>query len=227
MCRFLLDFHASIRLKDINCWTALHHAVYGDFYDTATLLIKRGSEMNVEDHRFGRTPLHLAAEKGFSKMAEMLIIRGADLYASGDAAYSKTALHIACIHNHLETIDILIRRGANVEALSGLIDMTPLHITAQLGHTEAARILLHAGALVNAMGTHVRTPFCCNLRALTGRRSMAVRRCTWPVPTTIWRLWTCSSATRLILNCKVSIPHKVALCMSPAWQGMCMWCSCS
>ena len=102
MCRTLLEFHANIRLKDCNCWTALHHAVDGRYYDTTTLLVKQGADINAEDYKYGRTVLHIAAEKGYTELVDMLIVRGADMYASGDQFYSKTPLHLACLHGHTE-----------------------------------------------------------------------------------------------------------------------------
>lgn len=152
MCRFLLDFHANIRMKDTNCWTALHHAVDSNFIETATLLIKRGAALNPEDHKFGRTPLHLAAEKGYDEMVEMLITRGADLCAKGDAFFSKTPLHLACINGHAKTVEVLVKRGSEINALSGLLDKSPLHFAAEKGHVECAKVLLENGAAINACG---------------------------------------------------------------------------
>lgn len=205
MCRFLLDFHANIRLKDANCWTALHHAVAKDHYDTATLLIKRNAEMNVEDLHFGRTPLHLAAEHGYTKMCEMLIIRGADLYASGDAFYSKTPLHIACIHNHLETIQLLVKRGSNIDALSGLVDKSPLHIVCELGYETAAAILLNAGAQVNLQGISVSSssPIVFLAAAVHSMRALIHCNATRPLimPTSAFFLfWHFFSLPRLTLS---------------------------
>lgn len=87
MCHCLLEFGALINLRDVSCWNALHHAVDGNYYDTATLLIKRGIDINAEDHKYGRTSLHIASEKGYNKIANMLIIRGANISISGNYYY--------------------------------------------------------------------------------------------------------------------------------------------
>lgn len=52
----------------------------------STLLVKRGANLNAEDHRHGRTALHLSAELGFAEFVDMLIVRGANMYASGGRA---------------------------------------------------------------------------------------------------------------------------------------------
>lgn len=48
------------------------------------------SFLNLEDFKYGRTALHIAAEKGYHELAKMLIVRGADMVASGDYYYGKT-----------------------------------------------------------------------------------------------------------------------------------------
>jgi hypothetical protein len=53
----------------------------------STLLAKRGADLSAEEHCFGRSPLHLCAERGFPEILEMLVVRGASLAASGDALY--------------------------------------------------------------------------------------------------------------------------------------------
>jgi ankyrin repeat protein len=156
MCRFLLEFQANIKVKDIHCWTTLHYAVNGNFLETATLLIKRGVDIHVEDHKYGRTALHLAAEKGLTEMAEMLIIRGAKLIAIGDGYYSRTPLHLACIHDHVETVRVLLERGSDPNALSGLLDKSPLHFAIEKGYFEIVKLLIRFGADINATGLHVR-----------------------------------------------------------------------
>ncbi len=155
MCRFLLDFNANIKLRDTNCWTVLHHAVNNNHFDTATLLIKRGADLNPEDHKYGRTPLHLASELGLHRMAEMLIVRGANFAASGDAFFSKTPLHLAVLNNHLETVKVLCYRGADTNILSGLLDKSPLHFACEKGYAEIVSELIKYNAAVNDCGITV------------------------------------------------------------------------
>jgi ankyrin repeat protein len=192
MCRLLLDNRANVKLRDEECWTALHHAVNsshnptnlrllhsfqflsGRYFDVATLLVKRGSDLAAEDHRHGRTALHLCAEKGFPELVDMLIIRGASMYASGkashhiyslrpfadtlrvgDALYSMTPLHLACLHGHTECAKILVQRGADMSTLSGFLDKSPLHLACEYGHYHCVKILLDNGADAEQMGNRV------------------------------------------------------------------------
>ena len=159
MCRTLLEFKADITLRDKNCYTCLHHAVEKNYIETATLLVKRGVDLNAEDYRYGRTALHIAAEKGYTEMATMLLIRGADMYASGDQFYSRTPLHLACIHGRTEVCRVLVKRGADVAKLSGFLDKNPLHLACENGHWECAEILMNKGMDLDVCGNHVRAPF--------------------------------------------------------------------
>lgn len=74
MCELLLDLGANIKLKDIMCRTPLHEAVSRDHVDAAMLLASRGADLEAQELQKGRTPLHLAAEKGFANLADQLII---------------------------------------------------------------------------------------------------------------------------------------------------------
>jgi ankyrin repeat protein len=155
MVRTLLEFNADIKLRDKNCCTALHLTVEGNFLETATLLVKRGVDLNAEEYRYGRTALHIAAEKGYTEMVTMLLIRGADMYASGDKFYSRTPLHLACIHGHTDVVRVLVKRGADVSVLSGFLDMNPLHLACEHGHWEASEILINKGMDLDVCGNHV------------------------------------------------------------------------
>lgn len=85
----------------------------------------------------------------------MLIIRGADLQAAGDAFFSKTPLHLAAINGHRDVALILLQRGADVNALSGLLDKSPLHFAIEKGHFEVVKVLLQYHADPNCLGLHV------------------------------------------------------------------------
>ncbi|RYY70526.1 hypothetical protein EON63_22490, partial [archaeon] len=64
------------------------------------------------------------------------VIRGANLYGSGDYYYAHTPLHTACINKHLDCVKVLLKRGADVEARGGLRDESPLFICCELGWGE-------------------------------------------------------------------------------------------
>ena len=75
----------------------MYHAVCESHVDTCVMLIKRGVDLSAEEARFGRTALHFCAELGLHELADILIVRGSDMYGSGDSIYSKTPLHLSCV----------------------------------------------------------------------------------------------------------------------------------
>lgn len=84
---------------------ATHYAVEEEFFHC----LDRGDDLNVQDEH-GRTPLHAAAEEGWSKYAAILIERGADIHQvdkDGD-----TPLEYAVFHEHHEIASLLRAHGA-------------------------------------------------------------------------------------------------------------------
>ena len=64
-------------LRDRKGQTLLHLAVGSMSPQMVTLLLNRGAAMSVQGHG-GRTPLHLAAERGCQKTIKLLIGLGAE-----------------------------------------------------------------------------------------------------------------------------------------------------
>jgi ankyrin repeat protein len=155
VCRMLLECGANIKMKDNYGWTCLHHAVSQAHINCCIMLIKRGVNLSAEEFKNGKTALHLCAEQGLDELADALIVRGADMYASGDSIYSKTPLHLACQVGHHEVAKVLLNRGADMEAMSGFLDKTPLHLACEKGHIKCVRALVEHGADMGAVGFNV------------------------------------------------------------------------
>lgn len=95
------------------------------------------------------TPLHYAAACGQVAMANLLLMKGADLgaVAAGldDAAPAHLAASVSDAKTAMQMIETLVGNGAPPGARK-TDGTTPLHVAAFHGHAEAARIVIRRGA---------------------------------------------------------------------------------
>lgn len=123
-------------------WTQLHAAVEAEDHDQVQKLMDEDFPLE-EAASDGRKPLFIAAEKGFTKIVELLATR-ASIESLNDMQNS-TALIRACEENQIAVVKILIERGANIEAKSS-DGRTPLLIAISSRNQDLLKYLLQHGA---------------------------------------------------------------------------------
>jgi uncharacterized protein len=106
----------------------------------------------------GWTPLHLAAFFGHTKLAELLLARGADVAAVSRGANGNTPLHAALAGNHKMVAGLLIGGGADVNAADAR-GWRPLHLAAANNNLDSMKQLIAQGAEVGASNGEGRTAF--------------------------------------------------------------------
>uniref|UniRef100_A0AAR2L229 Ankyrin repeat domain 6 n=1 Tax=Pygocentrus nattereri TaxID=42514 RepID=A0AAR2L229_PYGNA len=135
--------------------------------DHVVQLINKGAKVAVT--KYGRTPLHLAAYKGHTEVARILLKAGCDLDIQDDVSanssitvlflciYSvesvlirvskdgNTALHEVAWHGFSQSVKLLVKAGANILA-KNKAGNTALHLACQNGHTQSCKVLLLGGA---------------------------------------------------------------------------------
>lgn len=101
----LLQFGASLSVKDKHGNSPLHLAVLGCHPSMTDLLVKKGASVNATNNR-QQTPLHIAAELGFTEVVQVLVGHGADLFLPEKGG--RTALYIAARGSYTAIVDMLI-----------------------------------------------------------------------------------------------------------------------
>ena len=126
-----------------------HAAAWSDEnYAVVKLLLDRGADVNAENVVIMR-PLHIACQENAMRVAELLLINGADIDAVGDC---RTAIYQACVDGYVEIVRLLLGRGANVN-LEGVYG-DPLLVACRLGNIMIVQDLINHGANI-----HIVQPF--------------------------------------------------------------------
>ncbi len=136
-------------------------------------LIKEGADVNYKDAKFLMTPLHMACQRQYKGVVEVLVKNGANLNIKGRKG--KTALHFLTerINDYrreeeasqypLKIVRLLLDNGANVNAVDEIL-RTPLHYAVRQAvrqtdtNYEVIVSLIEAGANVNAVNKRGLTP---------------------------------------------------------------------
>ncbi|XP_015413169.1 PREDICTED: ankyrin repeat domain-containing protein 6 isoform X5 [Myotis davidii] len=161
-------------------------AAYKGHAENVVQLINKGAKVAVTKH--GRTPLHLAANKGHLAVVQILLKAGCDLDVQDDG--DQTALHRAAVVGNTEVISALTQEGcaldrqdkdgntalheASWHGFSQSVKLlvkaganvlaknkagdTALHVAASLNHKKVVKILLEAGADVTIVNNAGQTP---------------------------------------------------------------------
>ncbi|MCD4782433.1 MAG: ankyrin repeat domain-containing protein [Candidatus Eremiobacteraeota bacterium] len=122
--------------------TVFKHVTAGDMKNLEKLISKNPSLIDKKDED-GDTPLHLAAEEGQMKIAELLMSKGAKI--NEKSRNKETPLHLAVEKGHLEMVRFLMKKGANIN-LKNEKGETPLEIATKTRRKRIAELLRSKGA---------------------------------------------------------------------------------
>jgi len=106
------------------------------------LLLAEGAEVDARDE-IGKTPLIIAADKGYFPIVQLLIQNGADINAQHNLHW--TALMFAAGNGHSAIVKLLVENGVNMNLVSKS-DYTALILASAAGYAEIVDLLLENGA---------------------------------------------------------------------------------
>ncbi|XP_037074713.1 ankyrin repeat domain-containing protein 26-like [Pollicipes pollicipes] len=135
--------------------SGLQRAVWqGDLERVRSLTAKSAAGLQARD-REGRTLLHLAAARGHSQMAELLLGRGLSLDASDNQGC--TPLLKAVEADSTATARLLLERGANASHVNHK-QANGLHVSVRHGSDRILELLLQHGTNVDQISEDGHTP---------------------------------------------------------------------
>ena len=140
----LIEHGADVNMLDKNGRGALHFATQSNDLETVSILLDHHGDPGKYDDCYNVTPLHLACERGYVRIAEALLRHGAD---SNESARALPPLVYAVAHKRTDCVELLLKYAAdpNCEDARG---NSVLHTAVANGDATSMRLLLSHGASV-------------------------------------------------------------------------------
>lgn len=129
--------------------------------DIIKFLLETGADVNSEEKKSRKTPLHAAACKGNTEVCTLLLEKGANINSIDYG--NNTPLSMALEDNRPETALFLLEKGAHGNTVD-LSRWTPLHHAIFRKNQEVALRLINMGVDLNSANDQGWTPLCLALR---------------------------------------------------------------
>jgi ankyrin repeat protein len=154
----LIKAGADILARDVQGWSALHHAATAGNVENCRVLIAAGLSVDEKGGPRDETPIFAAIRRESRDVFDFLLESGADPDAR--STLDTTPLHYAAAHTQMDMAEVLLRRGvpvsvpartfgsysSSLELASALGKITPLHAAVESSSVEACRLLVAHGA---------------------------------------------------------------------------------
>ncbi|XP_012937566.1 transient receptor potential cation channel subfamily A member 1 isoform X2 [Aplysia californica] len=149
----LLSMGASLFSKNFQKQSPFHVAAMYGRRGICKLMLDTAFAVSLKNEPDGKglTPLHLAAQNGYTKIVSMLMERGAVV---GRDHKDNTPLHLAALNGRVDCVNILLNLQINLIDSGNNSGNTALHFAASNGHTESVCILLSHDAKITRNDDH-------------------------------------------------------------------------
>jgi ankyrin repeat protein len=137
----LSEYNGSLNLLNSQGYSLVHIAVCDNHKKSLVALIEKGASVDLEDHKFNNTPLHLAAWFNYPDIISVLVTAQANLTKIN--THGSTPVHSAAWRNNSDSLIKLLECGASaVEKNTTGEGNTPLYLAAKAGSINCVQILL-------------------------------------------------------------------------------------
>ena len=148
---YLICQGANINAKDEDGNHAIHYAAIGDGLAIIKYLIEyKNIDKDIKGYD-EKTPLHYACEKGYDRIANYLISKGANIEAKDKNEDS--VIHYASKGGLLSIVQYIIENEHIDKDIKGCDERTPLHYACEEGQYHVVEYLISKGANIEAKDT--------------------------------------------------------------------------
>ncbi|XP_067650441.1 ankyrin repeat domain-containing protein 50-like isoform X1 [Haliotis asinina] len=140
---FLVSKGGDASVVDDDGNNILHLACIGAQVEMVKYILSQDVVDTNSRGQFGRTPLMIAAEKGYRVVFDLLVDRGGDVSVVDDDG--NNILHVACIGGHLEMVKYVLSHDPMEIRSRGQYGRTPVLLAAEKGHRDVFDLLVSKG----------------------------------------------------------------------------------
>uniref|UniRef100_T1ILR7 Ion transport domain-containing protein n=1 Tax=Strigamia maritima TaxID=126957 RepID=T1ILR7_STRMM len=157
----LLKHGADIFAVDKNDKSAVYWAAEENHLESLVILLQepKAKELLARPDRFGNTPLHVAAMKGYLSVVQYLLDQDAQIDHKNED--EQTPLHFAAKHGKTKVVRELLKRKQPIVNDEDEDSNTAMHLAALAGFDRATQLLLNAGANSEERNSHHWTALDC------------------------------------------------------------------
>ncbi|XP_046543239.1 ankyrin repeat domain-containing protein 50-like [Haliotis rubra] len=131
---FLVSKGGDVAVVDDDGNNILHLACIGAQVEMVKYILSQDVVDTNSRGQFGRTPLMIAAEKGYRVVFDLLVNKGGDVSLVDDDG--NNILHVACIGGHVEMVKYVLSHDPMEIKSRGQYGRTPVLLAAEKGHRD-------------------------------------------------------------------------------------------